>query len=66
MNSKGAADILGLPEEMLVEHGSHAVDFRGEALTFKATTAGVLARLQHCLVSSFLPFYLFLINLKLI
>ena len=32
-----------------MEHGSQAVDFRGEALTFKATTAGVLARLQHCL-----------------
>ena len=34
---------------MLVEQGAHAIDFRGEALTFKATTAGVLARLQQCL-----------------
>lgn len=41
--------MVGLPEDMLIEHGSQAVDFRGEALTFKATTAGVLARLQHCL-----------------
>lgn len=42
-------DVVGLPDELLLEHSSHAVDFRGEALTFKATTAGVLARLQHCL-----------------
>ena len=41
--------MVGLPDELLLEHSSHAVDFRGEALTFKATTAGVLARLQHCL-----------------
>lgn len=31
------------------KHGSHAIDFKGEAMTFKATTAGVLATLQHCL-----------------
>lgn len=42
-------DVVGLPDELLLEQSSHAVDFRGEALTFKATTAGVLARLQHCL-----------------
>lgn len=41
--------MVRLPDEILMEHGSQAVDFRGEALTFKATTAGVLARLQHCL-----------------
>ena len=41
--------MVRLPDEILIEHGSQAVDFRGEALTFKATTAGVLARLQHCL-----------------
>ncbi|KAJ9579801.1 hypothetical protein L9F63_004547, partial [Diploptera punctata] len=39
-----------IPEdETQVLHGSHAVDFKGEAMTFKATTAGVLATLQHCL-----------------
>lgn len=43
------ADVVKLPDEILIERGSQAVDFRGEALTFKATTAGVLARLQHCL-----------------
>jgi len=26
-----------------------AIDFKGEAMTFKATTAGVLSTLQHCL-----------------
>ncbi|XP_069672197.1 ceramide transfer protein isoform X1 [Periplaneta americana] len=31
------------------QHGAHAIDFKGEAMTFKATTAGVLATLQHCL-----------------
>ena len=36
-------------DETIQEQGLQAVDFRGEALTFKATTAGVLARLQHCL-----------------
>ena len=36
-------------DEMIAEQGAQAVDFRGEALTFKATTAGVLARLQDCL-----------------
>ncbi|EFX89333.1 hypothetical protein DAPPUDRAFT_40354 [Daphnia pulex] len=43
------ADVVKLSDEILIERGSQAVDFRGEALTFKATTAGVLARLQHCL-----------------
>ncbi|PSN49326.1 Collagen type IV alpha-3-binding protein [Blattella germanica] len=36
-------------DETVSLHGSHAVDFKGEAMTFKATTAGVLATLQHCL-----------------
>ncbi|CAG2057370.1 unnamed protein product, partial [Timema podura] len=34
---------------MILEHGMRSVDFRGEALTFKATTSGVLDTLQHCL-----------------
>jgi hypothetical protein len=34
---------------MAVKHGAHAIDFKGEAMTFKATTAGVLDTLQHCL-----------------
>ena len=28
---------------------SRAIDFKGEAMTFKATTTGVLATLEHCL-----------------
>lgn len=31
------------------EHGVHAVDFKGEAITFKATTSAVLTTLNHCL-----------------
>lgn len=31
------------------QHGAHAIDFKGEAITFKATTAGVLATLSHCM-----------------
>lgn len=31
------------------EHGVHAIDFKGEAITFKATTSAVLTTLQHCL-----------------
>ncbi|XP_057252504.1 ceramide transfer protein-like [Pezoporus wallicus] len=28
--------------------GIHGIDFKGEAITFKATTAGILATLSHC------------------
>jgi hypothetical protein len=35
--------------DLAAQHGAHSVDFKGEAMTFKATTAGVLATLQHCL-----------------
>lgn len=35
--------------DIAARHGAHAIDFKGEAMTFKATTAGVLATLQHCL-----------------
>nr|CAD7444555.1 unnamed protein product [Timema bartmani] len=38
-----------ITKEMILEHGMRSVDFRGEALTFKATTSGVLDTLQHCL-----------------
>ena len=34
--------------ELIKQHGHHAVDFKGEAITFKATTAGILATLQYC------------------
>jgi hypothetical protein len=31
------------------QHGAHAIDFKGEAITFKATTAGIIATLSHCI-----------------
>jgi len=34
--------------ELLLQHGLHAVDFKGEAITFKATSAGILATLSYC------------------
>uniref|UniRef100_A0A646QCI9 Ceramide transfer protein n=1 Tax=Hemiscolopendra marginata TaxID=943146 RepID=A0A646QCI9_9MYRI len=36
-------------KELLLQHGAHAIDFKGEAFTFKATTAGILATLSHCI-----------------
>ncbi|KAF8794541.1 Ceramide transfer protein like [Argiope bruennichi] len=36
-------------KELLAQHGAHAVDFRGEAITFKATTSGILNTLSHCI-----------------
>lgn len=36
-------------ESILKQHGGHAVDFKGEAFTFKATTAGIIATLSHCI-----------------
>ena len=38
-------DILNV----LQDHGAHAIDFKGESFTFKATTAGILATLSHCI-----------------
>ena len=34
---------------ILQQHGAHAIDFKGESFTFKATTAGILATLSHCI-----------------
>lgn len=34
---------------ILQQHGSHAVDFKGESFTFKATTAGIIATMSHCM-----------------
>ena len=34
---------------ILQQHGAHAIDFKGEAFTFKATTAGILATMSHCI-----------------
>lgn len=29
--------------------GMNGIDFKGEAITFKATTAGILSTLSHCI-----------------
>lgn len=34
---------------ILQQHGAHAIDFKGEAYTFKATTTGIIATLSHCI-----------------
>ena len=41
--------VTSIGSGIAVNHGAHAIDFKGEAMTFKATTAGVLDTLQHCL-----------------
>lgn len=33
----------------LTPKGINGIDFKGEAITFKATTAGILATLSHCI-----------------
>uniref|UniRef100_A0A1B6EKV6 Ceramide transfer protein n=1 Tax=Cuerna arida TaxID=1464854 RepID=A0A1B6EKV6_9HEMI len=37
------------PGEVAPEHALQAVDFKGEALTFRETTGAMLTNLQHCL-----------------
>lgn len=38
-----------ITKELLLQHGLHAVDFKGEAITFKATTTGILATISYCI-----------------
>lgn len=35
--------------QSLSTKGLNGIDFKGEAITFKATTAGILATLSHCI-----------------
>ncbi|XP_051961824.1 ceramide transfer protein-like isoform X2 [Xyrauchen texanus] len=35
--------------QCLIHKGINGIDFKGEAITFKATTAGILATLSHCI-----------------
>ncbi|XP_041825258.1 ceramide transfer protein-like isoform X2 [Melanotaenia boesemani] len=35
--------------QTLSQKGINGIDFKGEAITFKATTAGILATLSHCI-----------------
>jgi len=46
---EAAAPHRPVSADLLLQHGLHAVDFKGEAITFKATTTGILATLQYCI-----------------
>lgn len=46
---ENTSSVTSIGSGIAVNHGAHAIDFKGEAMTFKATTAGVLDTLQHCL-----------------
>ncbi|KAJ8304153.1 hypothetical protein KUTeg_017736 [Tegillarca granosa] len=47
------SDDIGDPDDLHDSdhdhHGGHAIDFKGEAFTFKATTAGIIATMSHCI-----------------
>jgi len=49
MDSSSKGPHRTINADLLLQHGLHAVDFKGEAITFKATTAGILATLQYCI-----------------
>lgn len=40
---------LSVVFQSLSTKGLNGIDFKGEAITFKATTAGILATLSHCI-----------------
>ena len=48
-NRRAASDSIDSPPAVLSIANAKGVDFRGESITFKATTAGILATLQHCI-----------------
>ena len=48
-NENHALPYVPVTKELILQHGIHAVDFKGEAITFKATTAGILATMSHCI-----------------
>jgi hypothetical protein len=37
------------PDAAKSQHGLNTLDFKGEAITFKATTAGIVATMSHCI-----------------
>lgn len=41
--------VLCVVFQSLSPKGINGIDFKGEAITFKATTAGILATLSHCI-----------------
>uniref|UniRef100_A0A8C7WFN7 Ceramide transfer protein n=1 Tax=Oncorhynchus mykiss TaxID=8022 RepID=A0A8C7WFN7_ONCMY len=40
---------LNWPLQLPLPKGMNGIDFKGEAITFKATTAGILSTLSHCI-----------------
>lgn len=44
-----ACGASGGVQNLEAEHGLKAVDFKGEAITFRETTSAVLTSLNHCL-----------------
>lgn len=44
-----ACSVSGGVQNLETDHGLRAVDFKGEAITFRETTSGVLTTLNHCL-----------------
>lgn len=48
-DSKHSHGKVGIRKELVLQHGAHSIDFKGESFTFKATTAGILATLSHCI-----------------
>lgn len=47
-NRKAASDGIDSPPVLSIANAK-GMDFRGESITFKATTTGILATLQHCI-----------------
>lgn len=44
-----ACAVSGGVQNLETDHGLRAIDFKGEAITFRETTSGVLTTLNHCL-----------------
>jgi len=45
----GEGDQGEVSRNLMRQHGLHNVDFKGEAITFKATTTGILSTLGYCI-----------------
>lgn len=48
-NRKATSDSSDSPPAVLSIANAKGMDFRGESITFKATTTGILETLQHCI-----------------
>lgn len=44
-----ACAVTGGVQNLETEHGLTAVDFKGEAITFRETSSGLMVALNHCL-----------------